>query len=211
MGTKLVFAGPFAPAFTGPFCLSVLILVRVAGFSANSDRTGSYIDKKRSNFYVRETLVWRGEHCVPLVFNFIANLLTLILLSKSLYYAQAAQLNQGICSAMLPLACLYNNILSVFAENPNMTNTHFIGMLLMITSVVLLYLETTPPENINYEIDTEKDEFKAILFGVLAPLCISVKTLCLRKYPDYKSFDLGIDSALLEYTCYCIMYVVYVS
>lgn len=37
-----------------------------------------------------------------------------------------------------------------------------------------------------------------------------MKAFAIRSYPEYKAFDLGIDSLILENTCYVIMYTVYV-
>lgn len=112
---------------------------------------------------------------------------------------------------MMLLTSLYNQVICVMAFEEIITNTHFIGMLLMIASVLFFYFESTPPENLTYELDTDKAEFKAVLYGLLCPLCISIKVISIRWYPEYKSFDLGIDSSLLEYSSYCIMYLVYLS
>ena len=49
-----------------------------------------------------------------------------------------------------------------------------------------------------------------MLYGVMAPAFFTVKAYSIRKYPEYKAWDLGIDALIFEYLCYCLMYLVQV-
>ena len=50
-----------------------------------------------------------------------------------------------------------------------------------------------------------------MIYGIIAPGFFTVKAYSIRKYPDYKAWDLGIDSILFEYTCYLGMYLAYLA
>ena len=56
--------------------------------------------------------------------------------------------------------------------------------------------------------DQTKNGAIAMLYGVMAPAFFTVKAYSIRKYPDYKAWDLGIDALIFEYLCYCMMYLV---
>ena len=50
-----------------------------------------------------------------------------------------------------------------------------------------------------------------IMWGVINPLLITFRALFIRLYSEeYKGWDLGIDSIILESLCYCIMYFIYI-
>ena len=52
----------------------------------------------------------------------------------------------------------------------------------------------------------------AIVIGLCTPVFYTAKAWIIRKYcKDYKSWDLGVDALIFEYTCYTIMYGFYLS
>jgi len=125
--------------------------------------------------------------------------------------------------ALLSLASVYNTILFYFAFNEKIAPVHIFGMIIMITGVAFLGLEsggeepvdvsTTPSiaSAIAFNENKTRNGIIAMTYGVLAPGFFTVKAYSIRKYPDYIAWDLGIDSLTFEYACYVIMYAVYVA
>lgn len=51
----------------------------------------------------------------------------------------------------------------------------------------------------------------ALVYGILAPVFFTVKAYSIRRYPNYRAIDLGIDSLIFEYLCYVCMYGAYLG
>ena len=51
----------------------------------------------------------------------------------------------------------------------------------------------------------------ALVYGILAPVFFTIKAYSIRRYPNYKPIDLGIDSLIFEYACYVCMYFAYLG
>ena len=87
-------------------------------------------------------------------------------------------------------------------------------MLIMLAGVIFLGLESgkggeTSVEGVQETTNT--NGIKAIAFGIAAPAFFTIKAYSIRKYPNYKAWDLGIDSLIFEYLCYCIMYAIWLN
>ena len=62
---------------------------------------------------------------------------------------------------------------------------------------------------------TESDKkyyaFLSILFGLIPAFCFTIKAYAIRVFAnDYKPWDLGIDSLILEQLGYVFMYIYYI-
>ena len=53
--------------------------------------------------------------------------------------------------------------------------------------------------------------FLALLFGLIPAFCYTIKAYAIRVFAtDYKPWDLGLDSLILEQLCYVFMYLYYI-
>jgi len=113
----------------------------------------------------------------------------------------------------LVLASVYNTVLFRITFNERIGFVHTLGMIIMIAGIVFLSIETTQKSGEVSPIlgaSSKSAAAKAILIGVLSPGLYTLKAFAIRSYPEYKAFDLGIDSLIFENFCYIIMYFIYV-
>ena len=191
----------------------ILIAYRCKTYLQTYMRTGHLVDYRHSNWFSpHPPHNFTYSHLIPLAGNFIPNLLSLVFIAESLRYAGLAGINQGIMTGLLALASLFNSVLFYFVFGEKLGWIHILGMAIMLAGVIFLGLESgkggdTSSDGVQ---EANSDGIKAIAFGIAAPAFFTVKAYSIRKYPNYKAWDLGIDSLIFEYLCYCIMYAIWI-
>lgn len=143
LGIKLAHTGVMGPGFTGPLSLAILLLYRLVQFIIQLAKGRCLIDTQNSNWFTTKNgrRVFIHHHLIALAGNFIPNILGLITLSMAFKYAALGGLNQGILPTLTSLAGVYSAIIFYFKFAEKISFPQFIGMFLMIISVVFLGLE----------------------------------------------------------------------
>jgi drug/metabolite transporter (DMT)-like permease len=113
-------------------------------------------------------------------------------------FADKAQLNSGIITSLLatysmftPLLCFY-----VFGERPRLK--FIIGMIFMIVAVVFVaYPSKSYSDDTDFDLNPKDDQLKAICFGLLAPMLISLYIVLSRYWTEtynYCCMDFTLDT-----------------
>jgi len=140
MGVNLANTGMMGPGFTGPLGLIILLSYRAVQACRSKKKHGKFVNFKKSNWFT--TLGrFKRRNLIPLAGNFIPNLLGLVFISMGFKFAALGDLNQGILPTLTSLAGVYCSILFYFKFNEIISLAQFVGMFLMIVSVVFLGLE----------------------------------------------------------------------
>ena len=108
--------------------------------SKNKKELGTFINYNNSNWFTREKR-FRRYHLKGVAGVFLPNLFGLVFLSLSFKYASIGGLNQGILPTFNSLAGVFCGILFYFKFNEIISVAQFIGMIVMISSVVLFGFE----------------------------------------------------------------------
>ena len=141
MGVKLAQAGVFAASFTGPLGFVILVIYRIGECVKNKYRTGRTIDYNNSNWFKGNENRFVRSNIIPLLGNFIPNLLSLITVSLSFKYAALSGINQGMIFTLVALSSIYTSIIFYFKFHEVITPAQLIGTAIMIGCVVCLGLE----------------------------------------------------------------------
>lgn len=103
------------------------------------------------------------------------------------------------------MAVFYNIVIFYFRFGERITLLQFLGMMLMVCSVLFLSLQGSTTGSGLPE-DKGLNTFMAIFCGLLVPVCLSLKHVLIKSYlKGYKALDLATDALLLEYIIYAIM------
>ena len=118
-------------------------------------------------------------------------------------------------TGLLTLASLFNSVLFYFVFDEKLGLVHITGMVVMLTGVVFLGLESGKGNEDSLNVGgtddaSMKNGFIALMYGVAAPAFFTIKAYSIRKYPNYRTWDLAIDSLLFEYLCYVLMYIIWI-
>ena len=115
----------------------------------------------------------------------------------------------------LSLASVYNTILFRITFDERIAVMHYVGMAIMIVAVVFLTIESSKKsqEVSTNQLDTTSSSAgaKAVILGICTPALFTIKAFCIRRYPQYSPWDLGVDALILEHLCYVCMYISYIS
>jgi drug/metabolite transporter (DMT)-like permease len=161
--------------------------------------------------------MFKRKNLLALLGNFAPNFLILLSLTLAFKYAALGGLNQGVLPTLTCLASIFTMVLFYFTFYELISLVQFLGMLVMVISVVFLGLEAMNKGQTDDIIGVDGQDrstynLMALGFATLAPVFITVKSYCIRLFADeYNSFDMGIDGLIFEHLSYSIIFVVYIQ
>ena len=169
--------------------------------------TGRYWSVQHSNLMHlgnNQRLQVKWINVLGLILRTIVNFLFQGSIILGFKYAGLAGINQGIITALLCTYCVFTSVIFYFLFQEQLRRKFIVGIAFMLLCVILV----SYPENDKIDIDapTTQQEplpdnvIKAIGFGLLAPLLISVFISISRYWTvnyGYNSQDLTMDTVLL--------------
>jgi multidrug transporter EmrE-like cation transporter len=173
-------------------------------------RVGSFIDKPNSSFYKKDGS-FNSTNLIPLAGNWIPNSAHVFLFTFAFKYAKISGINQGLISTITSFASIYNGIVFYFYFGEKLTCMKILGMCGMFLCVILLNIDaSTKTGEADDGTSLKSYAFLAIGLAMIVPINFSIKHFLIRLYKgSYPTFELAIDSSILESLTFSIFAVWY--
>ncbi len=131
-----------ANAYIGPVPFTILVSIKIFNLLRNKINHGFFIDKNNSNLIDANGNL-KTINLVPLLGNWYGNTAHIILFSFAFRYAKMGDLNQGVIIIMTNFASIFNSFTFYFFFNEKLSIIKIIGMIVCISCVIFLALDST--------------------------------------------------------------------
>ena len=131
-----------ANAYIGPVPFSILVSIKIFQLLRNKINHGYFIDKNNSNLIDANGNL-KKINLIPLLGNWYGNTAHIILFAFAFKYAKMGDLNQGVIIIMTNFASIFNSFTFYFFFNETLSIIKIIGMIVCISCVVFLGLDST--------------------------------------------------------------------
>ena len=127
-----------AIALSGFVTFIILFLYRLIQSLLLKKRIGYFVDKLNSNWYDKETCLFKYINLIPLAGNVVFNLVQLIFVMYAFSFAVKGGINQAIVLVFNSFASFFNSIFFFIIFRERISLMQGIGMFLMTTCVGVL-------------------------------------------------------------------------
>ncbi|CDW75842.1 UNKNOWN [Stylonychia lemnae] len=121
----------------------------------------------------------------------------------SFKYASLANVNQGICSALVSTNTIYILIASYFIFKERIQTVQLVGVILMVIAVLMVSIFRVDKQIQSQDIEDEnssKDIFLMIIGGLIASIMFGSQLLMFKKITQYNNDLFGVAFSLLFFS-----------